>query len=231
MQNPSSTTRILKTILPILIVAAAAVLVWAFVFDAAGTDWVGDDEQVSSSPEPESSASDTQADVETEPSSSLSVYRGPVTIEQATGVSPVIVEVEVGDSEALRWSTESGEAPEENNMILLIHRYTPIEARVIRVFKGEDIPAQIRLKQFEEGFTVEGFTRVGEAGDRQIVFIFSGTEPSTGEVIWVVNDAWSIDGDMAYNEFVPEGRSLADIESEIVAAVGAPPEPLTFGSD
>ena len=105
---------------------------------------------------------------------------------------------------------------------------TLVGVRVIQVFKGEDIPAQIRLKQFGSYIT-DIPAHVGSPGDRQIVFIYPFTVPGSNDVVWVMNQNWCVTGDVVQKEADGETIDRVELESRIAAACQAPYEGLTFG--
>ncbi len=242
MRDSSRTGTVVRRLIPAILILSIVIFIWTFAFDAAGTDFVDGGDQVASRPadaDPVGSGRDgvDQADPSVGNTMFMNAYPYPVTVKQAFDISPVVAEVEVGIHGQARWSTTDGE-PRGG----LDHIYTPVSARVLQVFKGENLPSEITLKKF--GGTVEGssstliadgFAKVGSLGERQIVFIYPWTVPGTNEVVWVTNQSWSVTGNVVLTENgVTENAvgSVAidriELESLITAASQTPYEGLTF---
>ena len=215
MLNSRILARVARVLTPTLLLIAVSVFVWTFAFDGVGIGTRDGDEQVTSRLADEGDAAQI--------SGGIDVYHVALTVKQAFDISGVVAMVRVESFGAARWS--SGVVP---------HIFVPVRTQVVEMLKGEQLRVQESavLKQF--GGTVENvdfsvgskFYKAGRVGEQSIVFIYPWTDGGSGEIVWVINQSWKIQGDTAVNGVDGVTLSVSELREQIATASQTPAEPL-----
>lgn len=227
MLNSHILARVARVVIPTLLLIAVGVFVWTFAFDGVGIGIRGRDERVTSRPADEADPAQMSGGIdEADPaqrSGGIFVYHYPLTVKQAFDTSGVVAMVRVESFGAARWS--SGLVP---------HIFVPVRTQVVEMLKGEQLRVEESavLKQF--GGTVGNFDfsvgpefyKAGRVGEQSIVFMYPWTVPGSGEIVWVINQSWKIQGGTAVNEVDGVTLSVSELREQIATASQTPVEPL-----
>ena len=217
--------RVARVLIPTLLLIAVGVFVWTFAFDGVGIGIRDGDERVMSRSADEADPAQI--------SSRIDVYPLALTVKQAFDISPVVAKVQVRSFGAARWWTADGAVPEGFDRTTG-HVFVPVRAQVLEILKGEQLQVgeDALLKQF--GGTVgnvtqsvgHGFHKAGRVAEQSIVFMYPGTDGGSGEIVWVINQSWKIQGGTAVNEVDGVTLSVGELRRQISAASLTPAEPL-----
>ena len=215
MLNSYILVRVARVLIPTLLLIAVGVFVWTFAFVGVGKGTRDGGEQVTSRLADEGDP--------TQISGGINVYHVALTVKQAFDISPVVAKVEVKSFGAARWS--GGVVP---------HIFVPVRTQVVEMLQGEQLRVQESavLKQFggtvgNVDFSVGSvFYKAGGVGEQSIVFMFPWTDPGSGEIVWVINQSWKIQGGTAVNEVDGITLSVGELREQIAVASQTPAEPL-----